>query len=141
MLDKMLNDEQELIFAALLELGDRIEKCGGSPELTHALTLCCAIRGAIGNRWNPPDENSRTYLINNIPEQNRGKRAVYETQLLQSAEKELESLRAAGKQMLSALEVLFESTIPYKEDGSSAIQEQTLKRLLTAEDSLREALK
>jgi rRNA maturation protein Nop10 len=47
--------EQELLFAALGELTNRIEKCGASPELTHAVTLCSDLRMAIGNKWNPAD--------------------------------------------------------------------------------------
>ncbi len=43
------------IFAALRELSYRIERCGASPELTFAITLCSDLSGAIGNKWNPPD--------------------------------------------------------------------------------------
>lgn len=46
---------QEELFAALMELTQRIEACGASVELTHAVTLCSDIRGAVGNKWNPAD--------------------------------------------------------------------------------------
>lgn len=48
--------DQELCFAALIELGRRIEACGASVELTHAVTLCSDLRHAIGNKWNPADK-------------------------------------------------------------------------------------
>jgi hypothetical protein len=48
--------DQETIFAALVELGRRIEACGASVELTNAVILCSDLRMAVGNQWNPPDE-------------------------------------------------------------------------------------
>jgi hypothetical protein len=48
--------DQETIFAALIELGRRIEACGASVELTNAVILCSDLRHAIGNKWNPADE-------------------------------------------------------------------------------------
>lgn len=46
----------ELAYPALRELVQRIERCGASPELTHAVTLCSDLASAIGNRWNRSDE-------------------------------------------------------------------------------------
>ena len=43
------------IYAALRELGERLERCGASLELTHAVTLASDLREAIGNDWNQPD--------------------------------------------------------------------------------------
>lgn len=48
--------DQETIFAALGELTRRIEACGASVELTHAVTLCSDLRMAIGDQWNPADK-------------------------------------------------------------------------------------
>ena len=48
---QLLGDE---IYAALREIVDRVERCGASPELTHAVTLASDLAQAIGNRWNPP---------------------------------------------------------------------------------------
>lgn len=46
----------EMCHGALRELVNRIEKCGASPELTHAVTLCSDLMMAVGNRWNPRDK-------------------------------------------------------------------------------------
>jgi PRTRC genetic system protein C len=46
---------QEELYAALIKLGWRIEACGASVELTHAVTLCSDIRQSIGNQFNPAD--------------------------------------------------------------------------------------
>jgi hypothetical protein len=48
--------DQELFYAAITELLRRIEACGASVELTHAVTLCADLLSAIGNQWNQPDE-------------------------------------------------------------------------------------
>lgn len=45
--------DQEFLFAALGEIVDRIERCGASPGLTHAVSLASDLRQAIGNQWNP----------------------------------------------------------------------------------------
>lgn len=52
----MHQQTQDLIFAALQELGDRIEKCGASPQLTHAVSLCSDLRSMVGNKHNPPND-------------------------------------------------------------------------------------
>lgn len=49
---------QEELFAALIKLGHRIEACGASVELTHAVTLCSDIRMAVGNQWNPSEQHA-----------------------------------------------------------------------------------
>lgn len=49
-------DEDELIYDALIELGRRIEACGASAELTHAMALCSDMAQAIGNDHNPADK-------------------------------------------------------------------------------------
>lgn len=46
----------DMSYTALRELVQRIEKCGASVELTHAVTLCSDLASAIGNRWNPRDK-------------------------------------------------------------------------------------
>lgn len=45
--------DQEFIFFALGEITNRIERCGASPELTHAVSLASDLRMAIGNQSNP----------------------------------------------------------------------------------------
>lgn len=49
----MFTINQELLFKALREIGDRIEACGASPELTHAVSLTSDLRQAVGNQHNP----------------------------------------------------------------------------------------
>ena len=44
------------VFTALIELGRRIEVCGASAPLTHAVTLCSDLRAVIGNKHNPADK-------------------------------------------------------------------------------------
>lgn len=46
----------DISYQALRELCQRIEKCGASVELTHAVTLCSDLASAIGNRWNLRDK-------------------------------------------------------------------------------------
>ena len=46
----------ELAYQALRELVNRIERCGASVELTHAVTLAADMQQAVGNRWNPRDK-------------------------------------------------------------------------------------
>lgn len=46
----------EMCHGALSELISRIERCGASPELTQAVTLCSDLMLSVGNRWNPPDK-------------------------------------------------------------------------------------
>ncbi len=45
--------EQEFLFAAMGEIVNRIERCGASIELTHAVSLASDLRQAIGNQFNP----------------------------------------------------------------------------------------
>lgn len=44
--------DQEFIFAALGEIINRIELCGASVELTHAVSLASDLRQAVGNKHN-----------------------------------------------------------------------------------------
>jgi hypothetical protein len=53
--DPPLLDQEEL-FQSLGKLIERIEACGGSTALTHAVMLAADIRHAIGNQWNPANE-------------------------------------------------------------------------------------
>ena len=46
----------EEIYAAVREIVDRIERCGASPELTHAVSLASDLAQSIGNKWNPPNK-------------------------------------------------------------------------------------
>ena len=46
----------ELAWPALRELVDRIERCGASPDLTHAVTLASDLMRTVGNKWNPRDK-------------------------------------------------------------------------------------
>ena len=46
------------IYEALREIGYRIEICGASEELTHAVTLVSDLRLAVGNEWNTPDKSA-----------------------------------------------------------------------------------
>lgn len=50
--------EQNEIYSALSEIGARIEACGCSEYLTHAVSLVSDLRRAIGNDWNPADAYS-----------------------------------------------------------------------------------
>lgn len=50
------------LYALLTELVVRIEQCGGSPELTYAVSLACDLSGAIGNKWNKPFPHSKITL-------------------------------------------------------------------------------
>ena len=52
---KVYHDEADVIYDALIEIGNRIEACGASPELTHAVSLCSDLSQAIGNDHNAPD--------------------------------------------------------------------------------------
>lgn len=58
------------VYRALQEIGYRIERCGASVELTHAVSLVSDLRQAIGNVWNPPDkyaaERVRVVLENQV---------------------------------------------------------------------------
>jgi hypothetical protein len=58
---------QELVHAALGELIDRIELCGASEKLTHAVTLAADLRQAVGNQWNTPDEYAKKRVLAVLP--------------------------------------------------------------------------
>lgn len=61
----------ELAWPALSELCARIERCGASIELTHAVMLASDLLMAVGNRWNPRDKSAeervRTMIQNAKP--------------------------------------------------------------------------
>ena len=59
-------NDREFIYAALMELGARIEACGASLELTHAVTLCSDLRSAIGNKWNLVDKYARGRVLTEL---------------------------------------------------------------------------
>lgn len=44
------------LHAVLSEIVTRIERCGASDALTHAVTLASDLRQAVGNQWNPADK-------------------------------------------------------------------------------------
>ena len=48
--------ESETLYAAIREIGRRIEACGASVELTHAVTMASDTASAVGNIWNKPDK-------------------------------------------------------------------------------------
>ena len=58
---------REELYAAVREIAARIEKCGASPELTHAVTLCSDLASAIGNQWNNPDDSAADRVRKDIP--------------------------------------------------------------------------
>ncbi|MCK4870776.1 MAG: hypothetical protein KAS93_06675 [Gammaproteobacteria bacterium] len=62
--------EQELLYAALGEIVDRIEGCGASPELTHAVSFASDLRRSVGNRYNPKDEYALTRVTEVINKEN-----------------------------------------------------------------------
>lgn len=51
----MYTINQDFLHKAIGEIIDRIEACGASPALTHAVTLAVDLRRAIGNQYNPAD--------------------------------------------------------------------------------------
>lgn len=46
--------DRNLLHAALWEIVRRIENCGASPALTHAVVLASDLMGAVGNEFNKP---------------------------------------------------------------------------------------
>ena len=46
--------DRNLLHAALWEIVRRIENCGASPALTHAVVLASDLMGAVGNQFNKP---------------------------------------------------------------------------------------
>lgn len=61
--------DNDLIFTALVELGHRIERCGASPELTNAVSLCSDLRRAIGNQHNQADAHAEQMVRDALPKQ------------------------------------------------------------------------
>ena len=58
---------QEELYAALVEIGYRIEACGASEALTRAVCLCSDLRGAVGNQWNPADSYAAERVRKELP--------------------------------------------------------------------------
>lgn len=50
---------RDLAWAGVRELCARIEACGASPELTHAVTLASDLMQAIGNVDNPANQHAK----------------------------------------------------------------------------------
>lgn len=48
--------DPEFLFAVLGEIVNRIELCGASTELTHAVSITSDLRQAIGNQYNPSND-------------------------------------------------------------------------------------
>lgn len=59
----MFTINQELLYKTLSEIVDRIEKCGASIELTHAVSLTSDLRQAVGNEYNPPNPHALVRVI------------------------------------------------------------------------------
>ena len=47
---------QDFLFIVIGEIINRIERCGASVELTHAVSLASDLRQAIGNKYNKANE-------------------------------------------------------------------------------------
>ena len=58
--------DQEILYKALGEIVDRIEKCGASPELTDVVSFASELRCAVGNQFNPANVYSLTRVIETI---------------------------------------------------------------------------
>lgn len=56
MIEQNKATDPELLFSALGEIADRIERSGASPELTNAVSLVSDLRMAIGNQYNPANK-------------------------------------------------------------------------------------
>lgn len=56
------------LFDGLLLLCRRIEACGASPELTHAVTLAGDLMRAVGNQYNPADPYATERVRNAVEE-------------------------------------------------------------------------
>ena len=54
----MYTIKQNFLHKALGEIVDRIEACGASVELTHAVSLTSDLQRAVGNEYNPSDPYS-----------------------------------------------------------------------------------
>ena len=57
---------QETLYKAVGEIVDRIEACGASPALTHAVSLASDLRQAIGNQYNPADPYSLCRVVDTL---------------------------------------------------------------------------
>lgn len=58
-------------YMALRELARRIERCGASIELTDAVSLCCDLASAIGNRWNPRNKDALRRVLDALDRSDR----------------------------------------------------------------------
>ena len=54
---------QETLYKAVGEIVDRIEACGASIEITHAVSFASDLRQAIGNQYNPADPYSLCRVV------------------------------------------------------------------------------
>jgi hypothetical protein len=58
-----------LAYQALRELVNRIERCGASVELTHAVILASDMQQAVGNRWNQRDKYAEERVRAALPKE------------------------------------------------------------------------
>ena len=54
---------QELLYKTLGEIVNRIEACGASAELTHAVVLASDLSQAVGNQYNPANPHALERVI------------------------------------------------------------------------------
>jgi len=57
---------QETLYKSLGEIVNRIESCGASPELTHAVSFASDLQRAIGNEYNSADPYSLCRVIDTL---------------------------------------------------------------------------
>ena len=62
----MFTINQDLLHEALSEIINRIEACGASVELTHAVSLASDLQRAVGNKFNPSDPYSLIRVVEEI---------------------------------------------------------------------------
>jgi len=62
----MFTIDQELLYRTLSEIVDRIEACGASPELTHAVSLTSNLRQAVGNKHNPANPYALVQVVEEV---------------------------------------------------------------------------
>lgn len=70
--------DKEFLFSALCEIIDRIERCGASTQLTHAVSLTADLRQAIGNKWNPGNSYALERVKKQLPEKRQLPEGGYE---------------------------------------------------------------
>ena len=63
---EMSTECQALIYATLSKLMGKIEVCGASPELTDAVSLCSDLQQAVGNKYNPPNEEALNRIADEL---------------------------------------------------------------------------